>query len=144
MLEYQQSPKDVGTSTLIVSNTSAQNIGLGEDEVFSVFYQYMSSQWVVTSSHVRTELDLYLEEPTLPRTQELDIVNWLKYDGVKYPTLQKIAQDIMVILVTTVAFESMFSTGGRIISPRCSRFAPKIVKILMCMQAWSHTEMLGK
>jgi hypothetical protein len=61
---------------------------------------------------VCTELDLYLEESTSPRTQELDIIQWWQYVGVKYPTLTRIARDIMTIPVTTVASESIFSIGG--------------------------------
>jgi hypothetical protein len=87
----------------------------------------MSSQSVRSSCHVRTELDLYLEEPTVNRTQDLDIVNWLKYGGIKYPALQRIARDIMAIPVRSIASESVFSTGGRIISHRRSQLAPKIV-----------------
>ncbi|TVU26266.1 hypothetical protein EJB05_28804, partial [Eragrostis curvula] len=63
--------------------------------------------------------------------------------GLKYPTLRKIARDIMAIPVTTVASESVFSTRGRIISPHRSRLAPKTAEGLMCMQAWSHAELLG-
>jgi hypothetical protein len=86
---------------------------------------------------------LYLEEPTLPRTQELDIISWWQHAGIKYPTLRKIARDIMAIPVTTVASESVFSTGGRVISPHRSRLAPKTVEGLMCMQAWSRADMIG-
>jgi hypothetical protein len=85
----------------------------------------------------------------LPITQELDIIHWWQYAGVKYPTLRRIARDIMAIPVTTVASESVasesvFSTGGRIISPHRSRLAPKTVEGLMCMQAWARADMLGE
>lgn len=50
----------------------------------------------------------------------------------------------MAIPVTSVASESVFSTGGRIISPQRSRLAPKVVEALMSIQAWSRAEMLGK
>ncbi|RLM80565.1 hypothetical protein C2845_PM12G14150 [Panicum miliaceum] len=90
-----------------------------------------------------TELDLYLEEPLLPRTQELDIIQWWQHAGLKYPTLQKIARDALAICVTTVASKLVFSTSGRIISPHCSRLAPSMIEALMCMQAWSHADMLG-
>jgi hypothetical protein len=56
---------------------------------------------------------------------------------------EKGARDIMAIPVTTVASESVFSTGGRVISPHRSRLAPKIVEGLMCMKAWSCADMLG-
>ena len=57
---------------------------------------------------------------------------------------EKIARDVLAIPVTTVASESVFSTSGRIISPHRSRLAPSMVEALMCMQAWSQADMLGK
>ncbi|CAO2147204.1 unnamed protein product [Urochloa humidicola] len=138
--EYQQS-EDVGTSSTAALEVSSSS-GVGTDEVFDLFDQYMSSQ-PANSAYVRTELDLYLDEPTLHRTQDLDIVNWWKYGGIKFPTLQRIARDVMAIPVTSVASESVFSTGGRIISPHRSRLAPKMIEALMSMQAWSRADMLG-
>jgi hypothetical protein len=108
------------------------------------FYDYMSKQPVVPSTYVRTELDLFLEEPLLPRTQDLDIIQWWQVAGLKYPTLRKIARDVLAIPVTTVASESAFSTSGRIISPHRSRLATSMIEALMCMQAWSLNDMLGK
>ena len=139
LVEYQDAPEGVGTSQ--VSNSAAQN--QCQDEVFDIFDQYMSSQPALCTSNVHTELDLYLDEPPLPRTQELDIINWWKFGGIKYPTLQKIAHDILAIPITTVASESAFSTSGRILSPHRSRLAPKMAEALMCMQAWSRADMLG-
>ena len=104
----------------------------------------MSKQPTVTSTYVQIELDLYLEEPLLPRTQDLDVIQSWQHAGLKYPTLRKIARDVLAIPVTTVASESVFSTSGRIISPHRSRLAPSMIEALMCMQAWSHADMLGK
>ena len=73
------------------------------------------------SSYVKLELDHYLEEKVLPRVVEFDILMWWKFNGVKYPTLQAIAKDILAISVSTVASESAFSTGGQIFSPHRSR-----------------------
>ena len=50
----------------------------------------------------------------------------------------------MAIPVPIVASESIFSTDGRIISPSRSSLAPQMVEALMCMQAWSRADMLGK
>jgi hypothetical protein len=63
----------------------------GNDLVFDLFDKFLSDELEHCSNYVRTELDLYLEEPTLPRTQELDIIHWWQYAGVKYPTLRRIA-----------------------------------------------------
>jgi hypothetical protein len=108
------------------------------------FDDYMSKQPVAASTYVRTELDLFLEESLLPRTQDLDIIHWWQVAGLKYQTLQKIARDVLAIPLTTVASESAFSTSGRIISPHRSRLAASMIEALMCMQAWSLNDMLGK
>jgi hypothetical protein len=93
---------------------------------------------------VQTELDLYLEEANIPVTgQELDIIGWWKFGGIKYPTLQRMAHDILPILVTTVASESAFSTSGRVLSSHHCSLAPNMAEVFMCMQAWSRADMLG-
>jgi hypothetical protein len=143
VLEYQVSMEGMATTDGV--GTSNRNVVLneGDDLMFGIFDKFLSEEPEEHSTFVRTELDLYLEEPTLPRTQELDIINWWQYAGIKYPTLRKIARDVMAIPVTTVASESVFSTWGRVISPHRSRLAPKTVEGLMCMQAWARAHMLG-
>jgi len=146
VLEYQGSMEGVGKTDGVgtsSNNSSSSTVGSGDKAVVDIFDRYLSSQPIVSTNYVRTELDLYLEEPLWPRTTDLDIIHWWQYAGMKYPTLRNIAQDILAIPVTTVASESVFSTSGRIISPSRSRLAPKMVEALMCMQAWSRAEMLG-
>jgi hypothetical protein len=141
MLKYQKSMEGMVTTDGV--GVTNGNVAPNEEDdlMFGIFDKILSKEPEV--SYVRTELDLYLDEPTLPRTQELNIISWWQYAGVKYPTLRKITRDIMTILVTTMASESVFNTGGRVISPHRSRLAPKIVEGLMCMQALSRADMLG-
>lgn len=143
VMEYQGCMEGMATTDGVGTAGKSAVQNEGDDLVFGLFDKFLSEEPEESSSYVRTELDLYLEESTLPRTQELDIIHWWEYAGVKYPTLRKIARDIMAIPVTTVASESVFSTGGRIISPHRSRLAPKTAEGLMCMQAWSRADLLG-
>ena len=142
VLEYQDSMEDVATKDGAQTRPSAPTTD--DEDWTDTFDDYMSKQPAVTSTYLRRELDLYLEEPLLPRTQELDIIQWWQHAGLKYPTLRKIARDVLAIPVTMVTSESVFSTNGRIISPHRSRLAPSMIEALMCMQAWSHADMLGK
>lgn len=114
-----------------------------EDEAMKLYDLYMSSRPAAPSSSIHTELDLYLEEASLPRTQELDIINWWKVSGSRFPTLQKLARDILPIPITSVASECAFSTSGRVLSAHRSRLAPNVAEALMCMQAWSRADLLG-
>jgi hypothetical protein len=141
VLEYQECMERMATTDGVGATYRNVAPNEGDDLMFDIFDKILSKE--PETSYVRTELDLYLDEPTLPRTQELNIISWWQYVGVKYPTLRKIARDIMTIPVTTVASESVFSIRGRVISPHRSRLAPKTVEGLMCMQAWSRADMLG-
>ncbi|KAH1214996.1 Zinc finger BED domain-containing protein RICESLEEPER 3 [Glycine max] len=60
----------------------------------------------------------------------------LMFNGVKYPTLQAIAKDILAILVSIVASKSAFSTGGQILSPHRSRLQWTTLEALMCARNW--------
>ncbi|GJW36626.1 zinc finger BED domain-containing protein DAYSLEEPER-like protein [Tanacetum coccineum] len=82
------------------------------------------------------EFDRYLEEGLEPRSPDFDILLWWKLRGAKYPVMQAIARDILVIPVSSVASESAFSTSGRLISPHRSRLHPNTIEALMCAQSW--------
>ena len=48
--------------------------------------------------------------------------------------LSKVAKDVLVVPVSTVASKSAFSTGGRIINPFRSSLSPLMVQNLLCSQ----------
>jgi hypothetical protein len=54
----------------------------------------------VTSS--RTIFFEYLEDKVLSDDENLDIIGWWKARGLKYPILQMIARDLLVIPISTV------------------------------------------
>ena len=64
--------------------------------------------------------------------KNLIFLAWWKSNGLKYPTLQMIARDILAIPVTTVVSESTFSTSGRLLIPHRSRLHPKTIEAMMC------------
>ena len=62
-------------------------------------------------------VDRYLNETHEDISNDLDVLAWWKVNSGKYKVLSLIAREIMVISVTNVAYESAFSTGGRILDP---------------------------
>ncbi|KAH0657821.1 hypothetical protein KY289_026569 [Solanum tuberosum] len=50
------------------------------------------------------------------------------------------ARDLIAIPVSTVAFESAFSTTGRLVSPHRSRLHPTTLEALMCACTWLWNE----
>ncbi|KAA0046720.1 GDSL esterase/lipase 7 [Cucumis melo var. makuwa] len=63
--------------------------------------------------NAKLELKGYSDESLLQRTKNFNILQWWKLNGVKYNVLYEIAKDVLVVPITTVAFESAFSIGGR-------------------------------
>ncbi|PON95663.1 HAT, C-terminal dimerization domain containing protein [Trema orientale] len=46
------------------------------------------------------------------------------------------AKDLLAVHVSTVASESAFSTGGRILDPFRSSLSPRMVEALICSKNW--------
>ena len=86
------------------------------------------------------EFDHFIDERVLKRSEDFDILRWWKSNGLKYPILQRIARDILVIPVTTIALEFAFSTSERLLSPHHSRLHPKTIETMMYAQNWLWSE----
>ncbi|CAN1130035.1 Putative AC9 transposase [Linum perenne] len=59
-------------------------------------------------------------------------------NGVKFPTLQAMARDLLVIPVTSVSSESASSAGGRILDPHHSKLGHDAVEAMLCTKSWVH------
>lgn len=95
-----------------------------------------------TNQQSKSELDQYLEESLLPRIHEFDIMGWWKLNKSKYPTLSKMAHDILTVPVSTAAPDSVFETGMKEMDRyRCS-LRPEMVEVLFCAKDWLRCEPL--
>ncbi|BAH93016.1 zinc finger BED domain-containing protein RICESLEEPER 1 [Oryza sativa Japonica Group] len=101
------------------------------------FDMYLSE--IATSQPTKSELEQYLDESLTPRIQEFDILNWWKLNTLKYPTLSKMARDILAIPMSMVSSgNSIFSagTGTRMLDDYRSSSRPEIVEALVCAKDW--------
>ncbi|KAG5565732.1 hypothetical protein RHGRI_001598 [Rhododendron griersonianum] len=98
------------------------------------FDTYLEEEY---SSVCSSEVDKYLgdlcERRDIP---DFDILVWWKTNSNKYPILSKLARDVLAVPVSTVASESAFSTGGRVLDPFRSSLSPSMVETLVCTQNW--------
>ncbi|KAM5572879.1 zinc finger BED domain-containing protein RICESLEEPER 2-like [Rosa sericea] len=91
---------------------------------------------------VSHEVDRYLLDPIEdpPEHEDWKLLQWWKLNGSKYPNLALVAKDVLAIQVSTVASESCFSTGRRVIDPFRSSLSAKTVEALICFQNWLRSE----
>ncbi|CAI8587212.1 unnamed protein product [Vicia faba] len=116
------------------SQSSQVNTPPNEDDDDNSFRHY--NQETGHKSDPKTEIESYLQETRVPyvKTIEFDILGPWKVNLTRYPILTSIAREVLAIPASTVASESAFSTGGRVISDYCTFLTPKMVEALVCTQ----------
>ena len=121
-------------STTVVSSTSAidQFMDSADDELDSFLYE----SDVGGNDEGISELERYLAEPQFKvskaNNNSFDILAWWKNQKDEYPVLSMIARDVLAMQVSTVASESAFSAGGRVVDPYRSSLDPDMVQALVC------------
>ncbi|KAE8671157.1 hypothetical protein F3Y22_tig00111990pilonHSYRG00058 [Hibiscus syriacus] len=122
LYELYQEYVEVHKATNVVSSTDgSQSVSIGgtsKSSVSSLFSQFGKG--------------VLIGEPGV----YFDALGWWKENNLKFNILSKMAIDILAIPVTTVASESSFSAGGRVIDPHRSSLGTKIVDMLVCGADW--------
>jgi hypothetical protein len=82
-------------------------------------------------------LELYLDEPKyLEKNTTFDILSFWKGNEFRYPQVAAMAR----ISISTVASESTFSIGGRVIDQYRNSLKPDIIEALVCTRDWLYGE----
>lgn len=127
-----------------MTTSSITSAAIGANEMLLIFKRLAASKQSTGVVKTKSELDRYLEEETLPCTnEEFDILGWWKAAGTRYPTLRMIARDILAIPITTLASKSAFSTSDTVLSEHRSRLTPAILEALMCSQSQLRNDLKG-
>ena len=84
----------------------------------------------------KTQLELYLSEPRYTRVEEFDVLSFWKTNQYRYPELSAMARDVLAIPVSTVASESAFSCGGRVLDQYHSSLKADTAEALICSKDW--------
>ncbi|CAN6456065.1 unnamed protein product [Victoria cruziana] len=123
------------------SVTLSMNISNDPKDMLRGFDEYLSE--TTQNQRSKTDLDMYLEEAVFPRNVEFDILNWWKVNTPRFPILSKMARDILGIPVSTVALDSTFSTGSKMLDTYRSSLDLQTLQALMCAQDWLQDKLDG-
>ncbi|XP_076931609.1 zinc finger BED domain-containing protein DAYSLEEPER-like [Bidens hawaiensis] len=125
----------------IVKTESENEIFLSTSDELSDFNVFLSG--ISNNGNMKTELDQYLEESVLPRMQEFDVLGWWKSNRKKYPTLSKLASDILSIPISTKFQDSVFDIKcNKMDRYRCS-LKSSTVEALVCAKDWMQNGFCG-
>ncbi|KAA8517245.1 hypothetical protein F0562_017503 [Nyssa sinensis] len=101
--------------------------------VKQALYEIYNDKTVDTIQPSKFDLDIYLDESAIicaeGSTNKFDIMEWWKANTLKFHILSKMAREILSIPITSVASESTFSAGGRVIDPYR-------LQVLLCGADW--------
>ncbi|KAK8333601.1 hypothetical protein V6Z12_A10G212600 [Gossypium hirsutum] len=131
--EYVKKSKSTSSSLAGSSNVSDKNpvdSSLDEHNVNSVDFRrdfdesgdYKRFLNESSTKSEKSQLDIYLEESELELNSQID--------------LSLLARDLLAIPISTVASESAFNTGKKVITPLRSSLKPKTVQVVVCLDDW--------
>ncbi|GFZ21728.1 hypothetical protein Acr_29g0008900 [Actinidia rufa] len=128
------------TDELSFSASEASNFEVDDDcddphaLIACQFSSYLEEEY---SSVCKNKVDKYLRDYCEgAKNVTFDILAWWKANSSKYLALSQLARDVLAMPISTVASESTFSTGGRILDPFRSSLSPMMVEVLICAQNW--------
>jgi hypothetical protein len=133
---------NVSQSSTIQANvgSSSGNLNVGCDVSEDSDYQFrvMFFQHIEEEDDLacKSEFDRYSLEECEKIIKDFDILGWWKVNAIRYPILAEIARDVFAIPISTVASESSFSTGGRVLDCFRSSLSPLTVEALICTHNW--------
>ena len=94
-----------------------------------------------TNQPLKSELDLYLEEPVLPWTQDFNILSWWRAASPRYPILSRIVRDYLSVPVSFVtSVDELFTMERGISRGRYASLKPDLINAIMCTRSWFPTE----
>uniref|UniRef100_A0A803PI39 HAT C-terminal dimerisation domain-containing protein n=1 Tax=Cannabis sativa TaxID=3483 RepID=A0A803PI39_CANSA len=99
-----------------------------------------SSKAVKRGGSEKNEIDRYLNEDNDDLGDDFDILASWKHNASRYKVLSRIARDVLASPISSIASESAFSTGGRILDPFMSSLSSKMVEALICSKNWLNSD----
>ena len=125
-----------GTSVVGDSRQSRQDVNTIGISGWSEYAEYVNTIKSIRSQ--KSELDEYLEEHVYKANDgsDFDVLDWWRVHALKYKVLSVMAKDILAIPVSTVASQTTFSAGIRVIDDCRASLSTDTLQVLLCGGDW--------
>ncbi|XVF29445.1 hypothetical protein REPUB_Repub15cG0121700 [Reevesia pubescens] len=131
--EYANELSNLTTSASAFGSASTHNAA--NDCILDSFSRYISASNFKEAASWKSELDIYLDEPLLPRDGALfDILGWWRDNSERFPTLGRMARDFLAIPMSVVP--SCSDLNALITNPVYSSLNHESMEALACSQNW--------
>ncbi|GKU98396.1 hypothetical protein SLEP1_g11407 [Rubroshorea leprosula] len=138
--EYKKTVSGGGQTVVLEGSTSASNAPSESESKYKSRQQLKSAykRFKIENGFMseKTELDKYLGEDVEDDNDDFDLLGWWKLNAPRFPVLAAMARDVLAFPISTVASESAFSTGGRVLDAFRSSLTPRMAQALICAQDW--------
>ncbi|TYH95344.1 hypothetical protein ES332_A12G100100v1 [Gossypium tomentosum] len=128
------SDKNPVDSSLNEHNVNSVDFGFGGDFHESDYYKRYLNESSTMSE--KSQLDIYLVELALELNSQIDVLDYWSKSSVRYNEISLLARDLFAIPISTVASESAFNMGKKVITPLKSSLKPKTVQAVVCLDDW--------
>ncbi|XVF66259.1 hypothetical protein PTKIN_Ptkin10aG0020900 [Pterospermum kingtungense] len=137
--KYANKPKNCTASASAFgefSSSTRQSTQIADGSILDSFSKFTSANNFNAVPSWKSEIDCYLDEPLLPLTGEafFDILCWWRDNSERFPTVARMARDLLAIPLSVVPPCSDFS--AMIINPAYRGLNPESMEALMCSQNW--------
>ncbi|KAK1366616.1 hypothetical protein POM88_042177 [Heracleum sosnowskyi] len=111
-----------------------------QNQGFDVMKEFDALDCDQGTASEKSELDKYLEEKRLNKALDVDVLDYWSTNQFRFPNLALMDRDVLTNPISTVASESAFSVGGRVLDQYRSCLAHNIVESLICTRDWKFNE----
>ncbi|CAF2108920.1 hypothetical protein HID58_081209 [Brassica napus] len=100
------------------------------------------SDFDIEISEMKPELDQYLDDNLVLKSEDFDVLSWWRLNSNNYPTLSKMAADFLSIPFSTVSSESVFDTEVKQMDSYRTSLPRGTLEALLCTKDWLKNQTL--
>ncbi|RID51906.1 hypothetical protein BRARA_H02541 [Brassica rapa] len=100
------------------------------------------SDFDIEISEMKPELDQYLDDCLVLKSEDFDVLSWWRLNSNNYPTLSKMAADLLSIPFSTVSPESVFDTEVKQMDSYRTSLPRGTLEALLCTKDWLKNQTL--